>query len=217
MALFHNFWAKDDSTTRSAYHSAAYHSFFEGYVERKQTDPKTGKPVIVRVYTAEYIRRSGTDRQWVCNKIMVTAVYFLILAIYLLGSMQLSLNRISKYFELLPAIGIIFYFYLFYVLIKFLIAPRKMTVGEYKAYTPGLCRAFRLIAVVSFLDVACAVMELAAGLVLNGDFETGLLLSVLCYAVCSAGMFFLYHIEYNAVYDHLENESSDEGGIMIRD
>ncbi len=220
MSFFRNFWAKDDSTTGNSYHSSSYHRFFEGWVEQKVTDPKTGKTKIVRNYAAEYVERSGTDKEWVTNKIMASLTFLISTIAFIFGCYELESVTVSKYIELVPVIVLFIYFYFLYILVKFLTAPRKMTIGDYNAYTPRFFRTARLIFRLSLLCLAVVIVNMI--IMLFRTDETAFLISrtvltVLSYLAAGVLMLLLGLNEDNTEYKYLENEDADKlpYGIQI--
>lgn len=56
-------------------YNKAYHSFFEGYAEKEEVDPQTGKVHIKRTYTGDFYVAQVDEKTWKRNKIIYMAIY----------------------------------------------------------------------------------------------------------------------------------------------
>lgn len=119
-------------------HSTSYHSFFQGYSERR-VPKQNGKGYrIERIYTADYCKYQETDHLWKFKKVY----YLLVLAGAIVsliagGTSYSRLNSmkvigIAQMLEWIPVV------YLTYSMIFQLQAPRLMTIGDYRASSAKL-------------------------------------------------------------------------------
>lgn len=56
-------------------YNKAYHSFFEGYTEKQEVDPNTGKVHIKRTYAGDFYVAQMEEAAWKRNKILYVALY----------------------------------------------------------------------------------------------------------------------------------------------
>ena len=213
MGFFKEYWKGGEGQTEGAFHSSSFHSYFEGYIEKKQVDPATGKSKIVRIYAAPYHVRSGSDSDWMKAKLRVAVMYVLSVALLILASSVLELDVPAKYYQIFIAAGLICDFFLLYVLIKFLSAPRKMTIGTFRSFHPAICRLSIAAAVIVF----CAVPARLVNVIVNRcSADLSVLTGFLCLAGSGAAMLGLYLQERKAVYDIVDHENAEENGFQIQ-
>jgi len=213
MVFFKEYWKGGEGQTEGAFHSSSFHSYFEGYIEKKQVDPATGRSKIVRIYAAPYHVRSGSDSDWGKAKLRAAVMYVLSVALLILSSSVLELEMPAKYYQIFIAGGLICDFFLLYVLIKFLFAPRKMTIGTFRSFHPTICRLSIAAAVIVF----CAVPARLVNMLLSRcPADLSVLMGFLSLAGSGAAMLGLYLQERKALYDTVDNESAEEHGFQIQ-
>ena len=213
MGFFKEYWKGGEGQTEGAYHSSSFHSYFEGYVEQKHTDPRTGRSKIVRIYTAPYRVRCATNARWLIAKLHTTLLYLCSVILLVLAATVLELEEPAKYYQFFVAMALVCDFFLLYKLLRFLSAPRRMTIGDYRAVYPGLHRLALVSAVFAFLALPARLVNAA----LSGDpMGLRLVAGFLCLAGSCAAMFFLFFREKNAVYNVEDNEHSEENGFQVQ-
>lgn len=213
MGYFKEYWKGGEGQTEGAYHSSSFHSYFEGYVEQKQTDPRTGRAKIVRIYTAPYRVRCASDAQWRAAKLGTMLLYLSSAVFLILAATVLELENPAKYYQLFVAGSLVCDFFLLYILLRFLSAPRKMTIGDYRAVYPGLYRIALASAVFTSLAFPARLMNwILSGQPINLKCITGLL----CIAASGTSMLCLFLREKKAVYNIEDNEHAEENGFQVQ-
>ena len=213
MGYFKEFWKGGEGQTEAAVHSGAFHRHFEGYVEQKQGDPRTGRSKIVRIYAAPYYLRRGTDAQWIRAKLEVAALYLLAMVLFLLSVTALELEKPEKYYQFFIAVGFMCAFYTAYVLLHYLFAPRKMTIGTYRSFCPQLQKsclvtAFFLFAAVCARALCTVLAPVSITLYFFGGF--------VCLIGAGGAMLGIWLLERRSVYDTVENENASVSGFRIQ-
>lgn len=213
MGFFKEYWKGGEGQTEAAFHSSSFHSYFEGYIEKKQIDPATGKSKIVRIYAAPYYVRSSTNADWIKVKLRATLLFLLSASLLILSSSIFELEDPAKYYQIFVAGGLICEFFLLYVFLKFLSAPRKMTIGTYRAVCPTMYR----LCLASAVFIFCAIpARLVNAVLLQSRVSVSLLLGFACLAVSGASMLGLFFLEKKVVYTIEDNEHADENGFQIQ-
>lgn len=213
MGFFKEYWKGGEGQTEAAYHSSSFHSFFEGYVEQKQTDPKTGRTKIVRIYTAPYRVRCDTDSRWLAEKLCTLLAYLCSVTLLILAATVLELEEPAKYYQFFIAGSLICDFILLYILLRFLSAPRRMTVGDYRGICPKLYQAALVSAVLVFLAIPARLIN---AVLTHSRFSLTLAAGFLCLAGSGASMLWLFLREKKAVYRIEDNEQADVNGFLVQ-
>lgn len=213
MSFFSEYWKGGEGQTEASFHSLSYHSFFEGYVEKKELDPRTGRVKWNRIYTAPYYVRRGTDAQWKRSKLLTAALYLLSGALLFLSSTVLELTAPAKLYQCILAIGYLCAFYTLYVVIHFLAAPRKMTIGEHRAISPKLEKSSLVSSVCIFAALAARIASaaLSAGSVTGRGW-----LGFFCLALSGASMLAINRMEHASGYETEDNPRADEHGYQVQ-
>ena len=213
MGYFKEYWKGGEGQTEGAYHSSFFHSYFEGYVEQKQTDPKTGRTKIVRIYTGPYRVRCTSDAQWRTTKLGTILLYVSSVVFLILAATVLELENPAKYYQLFVAGGLVCDFFLLYILLRLLSAPRKMTIGDYRAVYPGLHR----MALVSAMFTSFALpARIANAMLSHQPVKLNFIMGLLCIAASGISMFCLFFREKRAAYNIEDNEHAEENGFQIQ-
>lgn len=213
MGRFREFWTGGEGQTEAAVHSRAFHKYFEGYAERKQSDPRTGKSKIVRAYVAPYRLREGTDAQWKQAKARNGALYLLFAVLFLLSVTVLELDDPEKYYQFFIAGGFLCAFYATYVFLHYLFAPRKMTIGTYRSFHPAMEKSFLVTA--CFL-LAAVPARLVCAILTASPFGLRTVGGFICLAGAGGACLSIWLLERRSVYITEENENADADGFRVR-
>ena len=213
MGFYKEYWKGGEGQTEGAYHSSSFHSFFEGYVEQKQTDPRTGRTKIVRIYTAPYRVRCASEKQWRITKLQTSLLYLCAVILLVLAATVFELENPAKYYQLFVAGSLVCDFFLLYILIRYVSSPRKLTVGDYRAVYPGLYRLALVCAVSTFLALPTRLVNVIAS---GQTFSVNMLMGFSCLAGSGASLLFLFFREKNAVYNVEANEHAEENGFQVQ-
>ena len=213
MGFFKEYWKGGEGQTEAAYHSSSFHSYFEGYVEQKQTDPKTGRSKIVRIYTAPYRVRCATDARWLVEKLHTILAYLCSVALLILSATALELEEPAKYYQFFVAGSLLCDFFLLYILLRFLSSPRKMTIGDYRAIYPKLHQAARVSAI---FILGAIPARLINAILIHNPLDLPLIAGFLSLAGSAAAMLHLFLREKKAVYKVEDNENADANGFLVQ-
>lgn len=213
MGYFSEFWKGGEGQTEAAFHSSAFHKFFEGYVEQKRIDPLTGRHKITRVYVAPYYVRRGSDAEWKKAKALTSLMYLLSLFLLVLSTTMLELDTPAKIYQCIVACGYVCAFYTLYVFIQYLSAPRKMTIGNYRAFYPALPKSCLVTSIFLFAAVPA---RLISAILASSSVSFALLLGFLCHISAAASMLGIYLREHSTIYDTADNENASENGVLIQ-
>lgn len=213
MGNFKDFWKGGERQTEAAIHSSAFHKYFEGYVEQKQIDPRTGRSKIVRIYVAPYYLLQGTDAQWKQAKVRNGALYLLFMALFLLSVTVLELENPAKYYQFFIAGSFLCAFYTTYVFLHYLSAPRKMTVGTYRSFSPMLEKSCLVTA--CFL-LAAVPARLLCAILTAAPFTLRTLGGFICLAGAGGACLGIWLLERRSVYTTAENENAGVSGFRVR-
>lgn len=213
MGYFSDFWKGGEGQTEAAFHSSAFHKFFEGYVEQKKIDPLTGRLKITRVYVAPYYVRQGSDAEWKKAKALTTLMYLLSLFLLVLSATILELDAPAKYYQCIVACSYMCAFYTLYVFIQYLSAPRKMTIGDYRRFYPALPKSCLVTSVFIFAAVAARLISAIAA---SNRISWELLLGFICHIGAGASMLGIYLREHDTIYGIVDNENADANGVLIQ-
>lgn len=213
MGFFKEYWKGGEGQTEAAFHSSSFHSYFEGYVEQKQTDPRTGRAKIVRIYTGPYRVRCATESRWLAEKLFTAGAYLSSVVLLILAATVLELEEPAKYYQLFIAGSLLCDFFLLYILLRFLSAPRKMTIGDYRAICPKLYQAGLVSAVFAGLAIPARLVN---AILTRSRFDLTLVGGFLCLAGSAAAMLMLFLREKKAVYEIEDNENADVNGFLVQ-
>ena len=185
--------------TSNLFQHNAYRRHFEGYVEKREATID-GKEKVRRVYKGEYYRQNLSRLQYVLLRVGYLAGMAAGIVLFVKGAVC---ERESNYAALVvfaQSITGLLILYSAFVLLIYLMTPRKMTIGDYKSGSIAFCKALKRIGI-----SVLAVIALTVGYDLLFMRRIGLedLYCILCFALC--GLIFIgmrsleEHIEYQTV------------------
>lgn len=180
---------------KKAYHSAAYHRYFEGYEELQKCMPD-GRVVIERFYTGMYYRQNIPDSRRRLNRgifalcLLAAAELFLYTASRPLPCSNLWYVNIPSVWSLVTLILTAMY------TVLNLIAPREMEIHSYRDAHERLIAVSRLCAAGLVVTGAAAALSLSV----SGGPAAETLRCAAQYAVCGILIFLIFHIEKNTSY-----------------
>lgn len=203
---------EEEIKNSTAWHSRAYHRFYEGWSESYALDKRTGKRKIVRVYTGRYYvpRLSHSARLLV--KLLYIALFIAAGVLFFSASMSGWSGNLVWYVTLPHAFCFGSLAYMFIVLISYIPAPFKMNIYEYKTSARSMRRA-------SLIGAASHILSLLTALVYAlihecVDSAVGIMVKYLCAA---AAFFAAFLTERSIEYDEEDNPAShDDNGTQIQ-
>lgn len=198
--------------TSASFHRRAYHRNFEGYTEIKRVN-SAGKTVIDRIYTGKYYEPDLSP----ANRIKLRILYVLLFlggtSLYLFAAFRPALCNTVLYVNLFQALSIPMLLWCIYLLIFYLPATGKLTIGSYNTLHKPLIRASCLTCLcmwaTALTSVICYFLH----------FSTNDFLDLLCaagFAISGALIFLIYYLEVNLNYTVSNStEQIPEGGVEI--
>ena len=198
--------AMEDRDTH-AWHSSAYHRFFEGYQETETVDEK-GHRQIRRVYMGTVWRQALPTRRYVLLRIGYALLLILTIAALVLAGRQEANAATAFYVVLTEMATICLLAWTGYTLVvNYLFIPREMTVHDYRASHVALSRASFWLTVAFGADI---LTSLLACLLQEGSAAQALFFLM---GAVAAGLLCL--AERRVPYEKQERHSGDETGSGI--
>lgn len=185
------------------WHSKAYHRHFEGYAEVETTNEK-GKAVIERVYVGDYYRLDLPKNKRI--QLRLCYAWLIALSAFLFGfaaSRPVGANM-TWYLAITQMLGVCLIGLMSVNLLAHCIAPREMTVGDWKSSSEKLKRNSKYTALIMELLAFLTLLHL----LLNGENWGMHLLCVGLYAVAGLVAIVINRLETNAPY--LKRRSTEE-------
>lgn len=116
---------------RQRCYSSYYHDYFEDHVEIVKRTPD-GKSHIERVYVGYYYRHAFSSKRWLFTKALYALLYAFSAAVFLHAASQRIAANMVWYVQIFEFLSVIFLLLTLYTLAMYEIAPRRMTVWEYR-------------------------------------------------------------------------------------
>lgn len=198
------YWEEDEMKARIT-HSTSYHTFFQGYTERRMTDSEGRGYRIDRVYTAHYLACTDSKKSWLLTKLAYGSLYLFAGVFGTVGIVRMSGYYFSWYVVIPLVLEIFAYLLLLVPVINFLSAPMKMTLGMHKTSSAGLIKFGGIAAVMS--AVTCAAMAVFF-LLHVGEVDGRALSGMILQIAFVSFLFVLRNTEKGKKYERIENENS---------
>lgn len=193
------------------WHSKAYHRHFEGYTELEETNEK-GKTVIKRVYVGDYYRLDLPKNKRIGLRFSYAGLISLIAALFGFVASRPVRANMTWYLAIVQMLAVCLLGLLCVNLLSHSIAPRDMTVGDWKSSSKKLQRNAKYTA----LTMELLAFLTALHLILNGENWLIHLLCVGLYAVAGLIAVVLNRLEANAPYKiwRSTEEAPDDGSYI---
>lgn len=192
------------------WHSHAYHRFFEGYTERRETD-QSGRARIRRVYAAEWYEQDLPKGKRVALRLLYALLWLLMAGAVALAGIRQGGSG-TRFYIVIPELATLCLLsWLGYILlVNYDFAPRRMTLHDYKSSSVALKRASLCAAAAFLLDALMTLLEIALG---GGAHLWAVLGLFLLGMLCAAAT---HLIEKKIRYAEIENDVPDrEKGVSI--
>lgn len=198
--------------TSVGFHRPAYHRNFQGYTEVKRINA-AGKAIIERVYTGHYYEPMLSRERRITLRVMYLLLFVGGVALFAFTATRSARCNSMLYVGLFQAAAVLMAPWCLYVLIFYLPATGKLTIGEYDTLHKPLIRAALACAICQWLAAAaCAVCFL---LHLSEPKWTDLFCAG---GFAAAGALFglIWFLESHLEYAVLDNETpTPEDGVEI--
>ncbi len=180
---------------QAPFHSRAYHRHFEGYTEVKRVNER-GRQVIERVYTGKYYEPKLAPFRRVTLRIFYLLFFAGGTALFLFCATRTAPCNTAPYVNLFQALAVPMLLWCAYVLVLYIPATGKLTIGEYHSQHRPLIRS-------SLLAAACMCLA-GAGALACFFLRSGMYTDLLCaagFAASGLPLFFLSLFERNLDYE----------------
>lgn len=196
----------------ASFHRQAYHRHFEGYAEVKRVDGR-GRTVIERVYIGKYYEPKLAPHRRLTLRMFYIIFFLGGTALFLFCATRIAPCNTAPYVNLFQALAVPLLLWCAYVMVFYLPATGKLTIGEYNSLHKPLIRASALTALCMWLISAGTLICF----VLCLDAEQGSnLLCAAGFAVAGALIFLIYVLENHLEYTVIGSETQPlEGGVEI--
>lgn len=201
----------DKGLLDKGWHSKAYHRHFEGYTEVEKTDEK-GKTVIRRVYIGDYYRLDLPRKKRILLRVGYALLVALIAALFGFAASRPVGANVTWYLTIVQMVAVCLLGLLCVNLLSHCIAPRDMTIGDWKGSSGKLQKNAKYTAL---------IMELLAFLtglylVLSGEDWPTHLLCIVLYALAGLAAVVLNRLEANVPYMtyHSTEEPPEDGSYI---
>lgn len=186
---------QDNSLLNRGWHSKAYHRHFEGYAEVETTNEK-GRTIIERVYVGDYYRLDLPKNKRIMLRLTYGAMILLIAALFGFAASRPVGANMTWYLAIVQMLGVCLIGLMCVNLLSHCMAPRDMTIGDWKSSSKKLLRNAKYTA------LAMELMAFLTGLylVLNGEDWLIHLLCIGLYAVAGLIAVAVNRLEANAPY-----------------
>lgn len=185
----------DKGLLDKGWHSKAYHRHFEGYAEVETTNEK-GKTMIERVYVGDRYRLDLPKNKRIILRLIYGALILLTAALFGFAASRPVGANMTWYLAVAQMLGVFLIGLMCINLLSHCIAPRDMTIGDWKSSSKELQRNAKYTALMMEL------MAFLTGLylVLNGEDWLIHLLCIGLYAVAGLTAVVVNRLEANAPY-----------------
>jgi len=198
---FHKRNPYEDAVKRKKAPSNAYHNHFEGYREYYVMNSDGRGKHIERVYTAEYYCRDVSDQMNNWLKVIYAALFIISVAVIVWAMTRAVLINYTIYVAVPQALVLALAIINLYPMLFYVIAPRDMTVSDYKNITK--------LKILNRIMLGCSSLLMIAGivyLIINGlDDGKTTLLCVLCYVISLLAVMSICIIESKMKYNSKVN------------
>lgn len=201
-----------DADTRG-FHSWSYHKHFEGYTEYRRLQ-QNGSTKLIREYTGKWYQQSLTSAQRIGLRVLHLLLFVLMTACFILAGTSAGTSGASWYAAIVGLASILFMTAMGYtLLINYLFAPVRMTIGEYKSASGSLKVTAIGVAVCNLLG---ALMTLVYMVLHMKTIGVGLLITIAEYLLSGAIALLIYKLESSIKYDIYDNHTDvPEDGVEI--
>lgn len=193
------------------FHRQAYHRHFEGYTEVKRVDER-GRTVLERIYTGKYYEPKLALHHRLTLRMFYIIFFLGGTALFLFCATRAASCNTAPYVILFQALAVPLLLWCAYVMVFYLPATGRLTIGEYNSLHKPLIRA-------SALAALCMWLAGAGALVCFLHLETAMSTDLLCaagFTGAGALMFLIHLLENRLEYTVIGSEAQPpEGGVEI--
>ncbi len=198
--------------TSASFHRRAYHRNFQGYTEVKRLRPD-GRTVIERVYTGHWYEPMLSMERRVRLRILYVLLFLCGAGVFGWAATRRAVCNTVLYVGLFQALAVAMAIWCLYVLVFYIPATGKLTIGEYDTLHKPLIRSAMACAVclwaAAAAAVVCLVLDRAAAVGRDWLCPAGFALSGALFGL-------IWFLESRLEYAVLDNETPmPEDGVEI--
>ena len=131
MKKWHKRFVEDEDEKVKVHHSTSYHTFFQGYSERKVLTGNAAGYRIEREYTAHYLAFTNDRRKWIGYKILYSALYLASAALALLAMFSRAYANYTAWVSVFGVLQIVALLLMLIPMLYYAAAPMKMRMGQF--------------------------------------------------------------------------------------
>lgn len=197
---------------QASFHRRGYHRFFEGYTEVKRVNAR-GRTVIERIYTGKYYEPELEPFRRITLRLFYVLFFVGGAALFLFCASRPERCNSTLYVNLFQALAVPMVLWCAYVLLFYLPAVGRLTIGEYNSQHRPLIQSSLLTAVCMWLSGAAALVCFFLHL---GEGTLGGLLCAVGFAASGGLMFLIFLLESHLNYTVTGSEvQPPEDGVEI--
>ena len=206
MKKWYKRFVEDEDEKAKFSHSTSYHTFFQGYSERKVLAGNAAGYRIEREYTAHYLAFTDNRRKWIAYKILYAGLYLASAALTLLALFSRAYANYTAWVSVFGVLQIVALLLLLIPVLYYVTAPMKMKMGQFNISAKrvsSFSKPASILAAAYFLTGAAWYLayRVAPGgrdaLCLVSQFFSAAAITALCV------------IENRTKYARIENEAAD--------
>ena len=205
MKKWHKRFVEDEDEKTKFSHSTSYHTFFQGYSERKVLAGNAAGYRIEREYTAHYLAFTDNRRKWIGYKILYAGLYLASATLTLLALFSRAYANYTAWVSVFGVLQIVALLLLLIPVLYYVTAPMKMKMGQFNISAKRLGFWSKPASAFAALYFGIGVVWYVAYRVTPGGRDIFCLVSQLFSA---AAITALCIIESRTKYARIENEAA---------
>lgn len=206
MKKWHKRFVEDEDEKTRFTHSTSYHTFFQGYSERKVLARNAAGYRIERKYTAHYLAFTNHRRKWIGYKILYSVLYLASAALALLAMFSRSYANYTAWVSVFGVLQIVTLLLMLIPMLYYVAAPMKMRMGQFNISAKRVGFLSKPATVLAALYLLTSAVWYMAYRVAPGGRDVLCLVSQFFSA---AAITTLCVIENRTRYRRIENEAAD--------
>lgn len=206
MKKWHKRFVEDEDGKAPFTHSTSYHTFFQGYSERKVLARNVAGYKIEREYTAPYLAFTNDRLKWIGYKVLYSVLYLVSAALTLLALVSRAWANYAAWVSVFAALEIVAMLLLLVPMLYYVTAPMKMRMGQFNISAKRVGFLSKPTAVLAALYLLLSVIWYAVYHVVPGGRE---LLSLAAQLLSTASITALCVIENRTKYRRIENKAAN--------
>lgn len=193
-----------EKSDKKQFFRRSYEKHFENYEEEIYVK-KNGKTGVRRVYKGMYYQQDLSRSSYILLRVAYVLCLLLTVALYWRGATFVLGSNFAAVIVLAQSITGLLLLWTLFVLVIYLVTPKKMTKGDYLSSSRPLCKAARNAAIGMAVTLA---MTLSYDLSQLPQFNRDDILCMFCFCAGSLLMLCIYIIENRVSYTTFWEDTS---------